>query len=67
MDNINLNILYFEQNLQNLISQSQLPVSVVELVLKDTLNKIGIQKQLYLNQLTQNEQDKEEDFNNEVE
>ena len=51
MNNINIAIINFEQNLKNLIAQSGLPITVVQLILKNTQYEVETQKQEYLMRL----------------
>lgn len=51
MDNINIAIINFEQNLKNLIAQSGFPITVVQLILKNTQYEVETQKQEYLMRL----------------
>lgn len=51
MNNINIAIVNFEQNLKNLIAQSGLPITVVQLILKNTQYEVEVQKQEYLMRL----------------
>ena len=51
MNNINIKIINFEQNLKNLIAQSELPITVVQLILKNTQYEVETQKQEYLMRL----------------
>ena len=48
MNNINIAVINFEQNLKNLIAQSGLPITVVQLILKNTQYEVETQKQEYL-------------------
>lgn len=48
MNNINIAVVNFEQNLKNLIAQSGLPITVVQLILKNTQYEVETQKQEYL-------------------
>lgn len=50
---INLQMEIFNQELQNLINKTQLPVGVIRLLLKDILSDINI---LYNNQLQKQQQ-----------
>ena len=51
MNNINIAVINFEQNLKNLIAQSGLPITVVQLILKNTQYEVETQKQEYLMRL----------------
>lgn len=51
MNNINIAVVNFEQNLKNLIAQSGLPITVVQLILKNTQYEVEAQKQEYLMRL----------------
>lgn len=53
MQNININFVQLEQGIKNLISQSQLPVMVVDSILKNISHEVEEQKQNYLIQLQQ--------------
>ena len=48
MHNLNLNFIQLEQGIKNLISQSQLPIMVVDSILKNISHDIEVQKQSYL-------------------
>lgn len=48
MHNINLNFIQLEQGIKNLIAQSQLPIMVVDSILKNISYEIEEQKQNYL-------------------
>lgn len=48
MQNINLNFIQLERGIKNLISQSQLPIMVVDSILKNISYEIEEQKQNYL-------------------
>lgn len=51
MNNINIAVVNFEQNLKNLIAQSGLPITVVQLILKNTQYEVETQKQEYFMRL----------------
>lgn len=51
MNNINIAVINFEQSLKNLIAQSGLPITVVQLILKNTQYEVETQKQEYLMRL----------------
>ena len=51
MHNLNLNFINLEQGIKNLISQSQLPIMVVDSILKNISHEIEEQKQNYLTHL----------------
>lgn len=57
MQQINLKILRFEQELKQLIESSQLPVTVLSLILKDTQNEIEKCKNQYFIDLFQHEEE----------
>ena len=60
MQQINLQILRFEQELKQLIESSQLPVTVLSLILKDMQNEIEKCKNQYFIDLFQCENKEEE-------
>lgn len=50
MQNINIQIKYFEQELKQLIEKSKLPITVLSLILKNTQNEIEeCQNQYFIN------------------
>lgn len=51
MNNINIAVVNFERNLKNLIAQAGLPITVVQLILKDTQYEVETQKQEYFMRL----------------
>ena len=51
MNNINIAVINFEQNLKNLIAQSGLPITIVQLILKNTQYEVDTQKQEYFMRL----------------
>ena len=51
MNNINIAVVNFEQNLKILIAQSGLPITVVQLILKNTQYEVETQKQEYFMRL----------------
>lgn len=61
MQNLNIDFIQLEQGIKNLISQSKLPIMVVESILKNTLHEIQEQKQQYLIQLQQELTQKQEE------
>ena len=61
---MNLQILIFKQQVMNLISKSDLPIGVVQLILKDMLNEINI---LYQNQVQIEQQQLEKQQQKEIE
>lgn len=67
MSNINVNFIQLEQGIKNLIAQSQLPVTVVEAILKNITHEVTEQKQSYLIQLQQQLNQQEDDSQEEVE
>lgn len=67
MQNINLNFIQLEQRIKNLIAQSQLPVTVVEAILKNITHEVTEQKQSYLIQLQQQLNQQEDNLQEEVE
>lgn len=60
MQNLNLNFIQLEQGIKNLIAQSQLPITVVDSILKNISYEITEQKQNYLIQLKQQLNQKQE-------
>lgn len=66
-NNININFIQLEQGIKNLISQSQLPIMVVDSILKNISYEIQEQKQQYLIQLNQELNQQEENLQNEEE
>lgn len=61
MQNLNIDFIKLEQGIKNLITQAQLPITVVESILKNTLYEIKEQKQQYLIQLQQELTQKQEE------
>lgn len=61
---MNLQILIFKQQITDLISKSNLPIGVVQLILKDILNDINI---LYQNQIQIEQQQLEKQQKKEIE
>ena len=66
-NNININFIQLEQGIKNLISQSQLPIMVVDSILKNISYEIQEQKQQYLIQFNQELNQQEENLQNEEE
>lgn len=67
MQNLNINFIQLEQGIKNLIVQSQLPITVVDSILKNISYEIQEQKQQYLIQLNQELKQQEENLQNEEE
>lgn len=67
-ENYNSDLLCFDfnQNLVKLINESNLPISVIELILKDVLNEVVQTKRNVLNQAiqTRKKEQQEEDKKN---
>ncbi len=61
--NINIDMIHFEQQLQTLISNSQLPIGVVYYILWQYWNKLQDQYYYYIQQYNiQQNQEKQEDI-----